>query len=140
MNKAAIDALDAQVRRNWSYRADAPGVANNLWRSFADDVLAGKAWQGDCSDLVATFNDLASRQGVALDRLYRVIVVSGVDGAKPDHQIAAVEDDDGAMWVAADTFFPWPYPPHSIQHKPHCYNRLSEAGDNPIWRDGFPWS
>lgn len=140
MNLAGIAKIDDQARRIWTYKADAPGVAGNLWRSFAAEVLAGKSWAGDCSDLVATVNDLLAQAGVPLEKLYRVIVASGLHGEVPDHQVGAVEDDAGEMWVVADTGFSRPYNPHGIHYRACCYNRLSEASAlGAQWREGYPW-
>lgn len=140
MNKADISAADAAARLQFTYKEDAPGIANNLWRSFADNVLAGKPWQGDCSDLTSTVLDLLCRKDEVLENQYRLVVISGVDGDTPDHLIGCAVADDGSMWIVADTFFNTIYDPVSIPHGAYIYNRLSEAGANPIWRTGFPWT
>lgn len=49
MTLEEVTALDALARKRFTYRV------NNVmaWRSYADDVLVGKWWQGDCSTYLA---------------------------------------------------------------------------------------
>lgn len=136
MTPAALRGLDAQVRANWTYRADPAGI--DIWRSSAAEVMAGHAWSGDCADLASTFLDLAARRGQPLDRLYRII--ANAAGAQyGDHMAAAAAADDGSLWLCGDTFPPGCYPAGVQAWAPVRYQRMSEAARG-VWRDRAPWT
>lgn len=133
---ATIATLDHSARQHFTYKKDPVSFDN--WRSHADDVLAGQAWQGDCDDLTSTVLDLCGRKGMSLPERYRLIVDSDHDG-KPDHMVGCVLDSKNQLWIVGDTFVDHPYPILNMKHKPYEYNRLSEAGEEPVWRAGVPW-
>jgi predicted transglutaminase-like cysteine proteinase len=133
MKYPLIYDLDRQARRGFTYK---PDVADE-WRSHSKDVYEGKSWEGDCDDLASTVLDLLASHGAPLEDLYRLIVVTKTGVG---HMIGAIKEEDGGrFWIVGDTFKDSPYPVSSMEHKPHEYNRLSEAGANTTWRMGLPW-
>ena len=61
-----------------------------------------------------------------------------IDGSRvPDHTVGCVLTEDG-FWIVGDTFGK-AYPHIQMPHSGLLYNRLSEAGSNPVWREGVPW-
>lgn len=136
MRAADVIAADQLARAGFRYQGD--GLFDT-WRSHADAALAGELWAGDCDDLASTVLDLVTRQGLALDRTYRLLVSStGAPGF--DHMVAAVQAEDGAFLLVGDTFG-GAYPAGRMRHLPVKYQRLDEfaAGENR-WRDGAPWT
>lgn len=126
----AIKTHDRDARRNFTYRAE-PG---DSWRSHAEDVRAARKWAGDCDDLASTALDLMGIAGLALEDRYRLVVKS-VNGY---HMVGCAVDAEGQFWIVGDTFRAC-YPASLMAHKPVEYNRLSEAGADPVWREGIPW-
>lgn len=82
--------------------------------------------------------DLFGRNACPLADRYRLLV-STTDRAVPDHMIGALHCDGGAWVIVGDTYAPI-YPASQMGHTPVDYNRLSEAGETPIWRLGVPWN
>lgn len=139
MNADQIMALDAQARQGWTYLADP--VNDDNWRSHADDVLAGRPWQGDCDDLASTVLDLAGRQGVPLASRYRLEVVSPGGVPPCDHMIAAMVDDAGQFYTVGDTFGV-AAPASACPHTAYRYQRMDDwdSAGQPVFRAGFPWA
>lgn len=135
MDLDLINRWDRRARERWRYLADAA----DAWRSHADDVLAGRAWRGDCDDLASTALDLLARAGCPLDRLWRLIVTAA-GGQR--HMVGCVQADDGRLWIVGDTFGAC-YRAESMAHSPVQSCRLDEAhaDDNRgLWREGAPWT
>ena len=127
--------IDALARLRFRYLVTEFSLLH--WRSHADDVLAGKAWSGPCADLTSTVLDLATREGAALEDCYRLLVsLSGQH--KPDHMVGCILTSDDGFVIVGDTTHK-PYSHSAMTHGPCEYNRLSEAGKDPIWRTGVPW-
>lgn len=109
-----IAEIDLQARRGFSYVADKPG--RDQWRSFADAVLAGQEWTGDCDDLTCTTLDLLHRAGADREGMTR-IMVSTTGGNTVDHMIGAIQDDQRVTWIVGDTFgraYKWPRLEHKV--------------------------
>lgn len=134
MDTDAIRAIDARVRRRFTYLAE----TGDNWRSHAEAVLKGQAWAGDCDDLASTALDLLGQGGVVLDDRYR-LVVSSTGAKKPDHMVACARADDGVFLIVGDTFKP-AYPASAMRHRGVFYNRLNETQPEAVWREGVPWS
>lgn len=139
MLAAEIKVIERLCRARWSYKINDV----HKWRSYGDDILAGKSWQGDCTDLASSVLDLAGRRGAPLDKRYRLLVsVAGTD--VPDHMVGVMVDDAGSWWIVGDTFEGTigPYPATRLAYRPCEYNRLDEIDANyqPTWRAGLPWS
>lgn len=135
MNIADAKIADHHARQGYTYEATDWELYH--WRSHADAVLSNIPWRGPCADLTSTVLDLLTRNGADLKDCYRLLV-SSTGGDKPDHTVGCVLTGDGGMWIVGDTFNE-AYPHHEMQHRGLEYNRLSEAGPNPIWREGNPW-
>ena len=134
MTPAQVAHWDAKAREQFVYLADG---ALDTWRSHADEVLAGFAWEGDCDDLVSTALDLMARAGLPLASCYRLIVDAA--GKPGDHRVGAALGDDGALYIVGDTFAAC-YPAGAMAHVPGQYQRMDEAADHPErWRQGAPW-
>lgn len=134
-----IKAIESLCRARWTYKI----VNVQQWRSYGDDILAGKPWEGDCTDLASSVLDLAGRRGAPLDKRYRLLVsVAGTD--VPDHMVGIAVDDTESWWVVGDSFegVTGPYPAVRLAYTPCEYNRLSEVSSDfePIWRHGLPWA
>ena len=97
-----IKEADKKARSKYTYKYDPAGT--DQWRSFAKDVLAGKAWKGDCDDLASTACELAYRLGVPLKALW-FANVSSKRTTKIDHMIAFAKIED-RLYVIGDTFGP----------------------------------
>jgi hypothetical protein len=136
MHADQIKATDAAARARFTYRGD--GLFDQ-WRSHADDVLAGRAWAGDCDDMASTVLDLLGREGLALDRRFRMWVASR--GTMIDHMVACAVDDQGRFWIVGDTFAP-AYPAGDMRHSPMQSWRLDErrADGTPNLREGAPFT
>lgn len=135
MVDADVIAADRRARAGFRYQTD--GVFDT-WRSHADQVLAGEAWVGDCDDLASTVLDLLTRQGLPLDRAFRLLVASG-DAPGFDHLVGAVRTLDGFV-VVGDTFG-GAYPAGAMAHRAFAYQCLDAfAAGEDGWRDGAPWS
>ena len=92
--------LDRLARQRWTYVNDFP---KDRWLSYADHVLAGLPWQGDCDDLSATVLDLITRQGhPPKDCDY--LMVDSTGGTKIDHMVGLVLSPEGEQYVIGDTF------------------------------------
>lgn len=137
MDSDAIRKTDHRARALFTYKGDALNM--DTWRSFADQVLAGDAWAGDCDDLASTILDLLGRDGLPLNRRYRLLIATQGDGWI-DHQAACVQDDQGRFLMVGDTFGP-AYSPPCISGAIRRYQRMDEwRGDGrPLWRDGAPF-
>lgn len=137
--------MRAEEIRTWDMKAHAQfdyvdDGAVDTWRSHADEVLAGKEWQGDCDDLAHTALDLMARAGAPLTSLCRLTVYASSNAA--GHMVGAALDDDGKWWIVGDTYAAEPYAGTAMLHTPKDFNRLSEAGPgflDPVWRVGVPW-
>lgn len=139
MQAADFRTVEAQARRSFKYAV----IDTSRWGVYVAEVLGGKAWVGDCIDLVSTEMEILAERGQPLNRIWRLLVIDQESDAsitQPDHAVAAVTDDDGAFWVIADTFGTM-YPAAELKHRPFCYNRLDEVDDQnePTWRAGLPW-
>lgn len=132
MRARALQDADGRARQRFTYQPDP--APRDLWRSRAEQVLADADWQGDCDDLASTVLDLLARDGVALGRLYRLIVSTRRNDV-PDHMTACAWDDRGVCWIIGDTYGP-AYPAKACPHQLISYQRMDEIG---IWRDGAPW-
>lgn len=131
---AAIREWDLKARELYTRRADPPDYDN--WRSYADDVLAGRPWAGDCDDLTSTVVDLLNRAGVPKSGLYRVLV--NASGARfIDHMIGCVWDDDGRAWIVGDALAGEPYPAEQCRYPVCRYETLDAL---KTWRSGAPWA
>jgi hypothetical protein len=107
---------DSAARKYYTYEYDKVLYGkSDKWVSKADDVLAGKAWKGDCDDLGSTVLDLLLRDGYPKKYLYRCLVNTKGFTDKIDHFIALASDGN-AMYVIGDTFGPI-YPLKKIKHK-----------------------
>lgn len=113
LTAAEIKKIDLAARQRFTYVADKPG--RDQWRSFADSVLTGSPWTGDCDDLTFTTLDLLHRAGHDPAAFLRLMVsTTGTD--RVDHMIGAAEDADGQTWIVGDTFgraYKWP----DLRHK-----------------------
>lgn len=131
--------IDVEVWKHFRYLADPAGL--DTWRSYADDVLRGASFLGDCDDLASTCLDLATREGAPLEKLYRLEV--GAAGSKTvNHMLAAAEADDGAIYTFGDTFGR-AMPASHFLHRGICYQRMDEwivPGVKPLVRGGVPWA
>jgi predicted transglutaminase-like cysteine proteinase len=123
----------------WSWLPDAPN--DDVWTDHSADVLAGRPWQGDCDDAVATVLRMLSLRGVPDSQLYRVRVLT--DGGVPpaDHMIGAAVDDTGAVWIVGDINSSVVIPATDCPYAAYDYQRLDEWVDakTPLMREGFPW-
>ncbi len=137
VNAAEIRRWDLAARARYAYAPDAPGT--NPWRSFADDVLAGRAWRGQCADLASTVLDLCDRAGAGLSGQFRLVVIAQ-GTSTPDHMIAAQVDDASGVWIVGDTFGSEPYPAEDCPHTAVRYQRMEEAMPDNIWHVGAPWT
>lgn len=130
---------DGYCRRNYMYSVEPFNLLR--WRSHLSAVESGQPWAGPCGDLTATVLDILTSTNyadpVSLDRCYRILV--SIDGGDaPDHIVGAVQTDDDGFLIVGDTVRP-AYPHTIFSYKAFEYNRLSEAGLKPIWREGTPW-
>lgn len=95
-----IRELDRQARARYTYVLDKP---KDSWRSWADHVLAGLPWSGDCDDLTATVLDLITREGhPPQDCSY--LMVDSTGGVKIDHMVGLILSPEGEQYVVGDTF------------------------------------
>lgn len=131
MKAAELAQVDTRARAKFTYVAD---VQMDRWRSHADDVERGAAWEGDCDDLASTVLDLLGRAGLDLEDRYRLTVSVGRNGVV-DHMVTAARDDDGRFWILGDTFA-GSYRAEDMRHEPISYNHLTEKA----WRQGAPWA
>lgn len=82
-------------------------VTKNHWASYADVVIAGKVFEGNCDNYVFTLLDYMERQGYAMKTVRRALVSNA--GTKDlDHMVALVPIK-GEWWVFADTTVAAPY-------------------------------
>lgn len=132
MDTRDIRAADLSARAKFTYLPDPPG--RDTWRSHADDVLAGRPWQGDCDDLASTVLDLMFREGELLANLYR-LRVSSQGTETVDHMIACTWDYRGTAWIVGDTFGE-AYPAKVCRHRALSYQSLDDLS---TWREGAPW-
>jgi hypothetical protein len=129
-----LKQTDLQARTKFQFRPDGP---IDTWRSYADQVIRGISWAGDCDDLSSTVLDLLGRRGVPLEDRYRVLVSMAKNG-KVDHMIGMVVDSHGKFWIVGDTNQQI-YPARAIYYQAIEYNRLSETINGaPVWRQGLP--
>jgi hypothetical protein len=134
LSSRELKQTDLEARTKFYYRPDGPV---DTWRSYADQVIRGVSWAGDCDDLSSTVLDLLGRRGVPLKDRYRVLVSMAKNG-KVDHMIGLAIDNHGKFWVVGDTNQQI-YPVRAIYYQAIEYNRLSEMVDGePVWRKGFP--
>lgn len=136
MTRGQIAEIDALARKHFTYVPDLKG--HDTWRSHSDDAVAGRAWSGDCDDLASTVLDILFLRGMKLADLYRLEVSIAKNGMV-DHLIGCAKDEDGNFWIVGDTEFSSVYHGSSMVYEPLTYNRLSEAGENPVIRIGRPW-
>lgn len=134
--EGAVRHFDALARSRWSYKADPPG--NDNWRSHADDVLAGRHWEGDCDDLASTALDLMMRgvPGIPQDKLFRMCVKTRQcpAGVPFDHMVAGCLVRPGALVLFGDTFGD----PQFYAHSTHRVIRYASVAEGVVWRNGHP--
>lgn len=130
--------IDADARRYFTYQAAPFNLTH--WRSFRDDVLAGRPWSGACADLTSTVLDIATHMdfGAPLSECFRLLV--SIDGSdKPNHMVGCIRMAGTGFAIVGDTTRPGIYPASDMRHRHFEYNCLAEAGTDPVWRGGVPW-
>lgn len=132
----AVTAADNLAQRFFSYQPE-PGKTD-VWRSFADQAVAGQRWKGDCDDLASTALDLLVRAHPDVDQslLFRLCVATPeCERWVPyDHMVAAYINHLGNLVCFGDTFGV-PARPRDRGYRVAQYSRLSEG---IVWRQGSP--
>lgn len=119
--------IDGKARAALRLRAD----RKDVWRSYADKVLKGDRFAGDCDDLVSTVLDLWTRAGAPAHQIGRIVLDNPFpeEGGDPQHMVATIEID-GVVYIAADTYGPM--------------QTLEASGYEAIWTnrasDGLKWA
>lgn len=135
MNKIDANAIDRMCRTRFTYEVKPFNLLH--WRSHRAEVELHEGWSGPCGDLTSTVMDFIT-ENTPLQDCYRLLV-SLEHADKPDHIVGCVRTDDAGFVIVGDTARPGAYSCTGMPHRVIEYNRLSEAGANPVWRSGAPW-
>lgn len=134
--ESAVQAANNLACRWFTYEGERPG--KDVWRSHADDAMAGKRWRGDCDDLASTALDILIRTNPGIDqsKLYRMCVRSPQCPADVpyDHMVAGAMIRPGLLVIFGDTFAH----PHAYVRSPHRIVRYAAVSEGVVWRDGHP--
>lgn len=113
LNYARIREIDRQIRARFTYTGDGK---KDAWLSYADRVLEGLPWAGDCDDLTATILDMVTREGHPPGDCY-YLMVDSTGGTKIDHMVGLILSPEGEQYVVGDTFGPI-YSVRKMRHNP----------------------
>ena len=121
--------IDQLVRSSATYVPD-PKLRDS-WDSYAQQVMHGERFMGDCDDWAMTALEIARvYYDVPADKLYRCMV--STTGQEIDHMVGLMELTDGSRWTLGDTFGP-PKLASSLDIRQS--SRMDERrGGLPLWR------
>lgn len=130
-----IEEIDARVRARFTYERE----RDEVWTNYAEEVLRGEEFRGDCDDLATTSATLALCAGVPPEQvgylLTRTITLGG--DPRANHMLAFYRDPTGRPVVFGDTFGP-ARSLAELGQRPRAWTFLSHQGvwstTSPVWK------
>lgn len=96
-----LSAIEKLVKKRVSYKND-KGL--DTWTNYAENIIEGKRFSGDCDDMVVTVTALAICAGVPAKNMNFAIVDDPLGSKTVTHLVGMVKSEDGNHYVYGDTF------------------------------------